>query len=454
MIPESLVRPLYERLSGRRSWSEFQRLRSLQWRPAAELEARVLLKLREVVGHAATQVPYYRDLFRAHGFDPRGVRSLQDLTRVPLTTKASLRREFPHRAVAANVARRRLIEGATSGSTGAPFRFFRDRLAEDGRHASYRFFLDWTGATLRDARVVIAYHANTPRDPAAVRVARRVLLGERTVLLSGVDLTVSGLRREIDRLRGRYFIQAYPSYATRLAGAILDEGTALAEHPIVVIAMTETLTPINADAIGRAFRCRVASHYSSWEILHIAQTCPDSPDVLHVNSERVMLWIAREDGQLASTGERGRIVLTDLDNFAMPFINYDIGDWAVAGHPCPCGRGLPVIRELEGRVGEVIRTPDGRVIAPSALTRRLTRRVVDLVWEFQAVQVSSDAVVLRLVPSARFTSEAGRALQRDLEEFFGPATRVSIEVVDRIPLEASGKRLIVKPLPGEGASAG
>jgi phenylacetate-CoA ligase len=453
MIPESLVLPVYERLSGRRSWSQFQRLRTWQWRPAGELEERALQKLRGIVVHAGTQVPYYRDLFRAHDLDPRDVRSLQDLARLPLTTKATLRREFPDRAVAANVPRRRLLGGTTSGSTGTPFRFYRDRQAEDGRHASYRFFLDWTGATLRDTRVVIAYHASTPREARGVRAARRLLLGEQTLLLSGVDLTAAGLSREVDRLRGRYFIQAYPSYATRLAGAILDEGRALAAYPVTAIAMTETLTPVNAAAIGRAFRCPVANHYSSWEILHIAQSCPDNPDVLHVNSERVIAWIAGDDGRPAAAGERGRVVLTDLDNYAMPFINYDIGDWAVADRPCPCGRGLPTIRELEGRVGEVIRTPDGRVIAPGALTRRLTRQILDRVWEFQAVQGSSDAVVLRVVPSVRFSAETGRALQRDLEEFFGPAMRVSIDVVDRIPLEPSGKRLIIKPLPRADPSA-
>jgi phenylacetate-CoA ligase len=447
LVP-NVVLPLYERLSGSRSWTEMRRLQDLQWRSSESLAVRSLERLRPLLAHAAAEVPYYRDLFGAHGIDPREIRSLGDLSRIPYTTKRAMRAEPPGRTRAANLPFSRFLAGFTSGSTGTPFAFFTDRAAEDLRHASYLFFLAWTGAALWDARFVIGYHANVRRDPPVRRLARRLLLGERLRLLSGIDLTPAALRSQIRSVAGhdRYVIHAYPSYATRLATAMRNDGVELDRPPLAVVTMSETLTPLNADAITRGFGCPVLNHYSTWEILHIAQTCPDNLELLHVNSERVLVRIVRDDGTAAAAGERGRVLLTDLANYVMPFINYDVGDWAVAGEPCSCGRGLPTLRELEGRLGEVIRTPDGRTIPPGALTRTLTRRLLGHVAEFQAVQTAADTVHLRLVPSSSFGDALSLEIRRDVERLLGPTVGVIVELVNEIPLESSGKRLIIKAL--------
>jgi phenylacetate-CoA ligase len=187
------------------------------------------------------------------------------------------------------------------------------------------------------------------------------------------------------------------------------------------------------------------NHYSAYEVLHLAQTCPDNPEVLHVDGERAILSVVRDDGRAAGPGELGRVVVTDLGNWVMPFINYDIGDWARAGPPCPCGRGFPTLLSLEGRLGEVIRTPAGKTVSAVALGAFLVyaRGVLPYVWEFQAVQIGTDAVLLRIVPTARFTLEFARDLERHVEGFLAPGMSVRVETVDRIPSEASGKRLVI-----------
>jgi phenylacetate-CoA ligase len=203
---------------------------------------------------------------------------------------------------------------------------------------------------------------------------------------------------------------------------------------------------VSASAIERAFGCAVVNHYSSYEVLHVAQTCPDHPALMHVDGERVILRVVREDGHAAAPGESGRIVITDLGNWVMPFINYDTGDWAQAGPPCPCGRGFPTLQSIEGRLGEAIRTPAGKVVSATVLGWFLAhmRGGLPYIWEFQAVQRAPDAVVLRIVPTARFTTEFAAELERALEEFLGPGVRVTVETVERIATEASGKRLVIK----------
>jgi phenylacetate-CoA ligase len=453
LVPR-LIFPLYEGLSGRRLWTEVLRLRELQWRPPEELEARTFQKLRPLMVHAAAHVPYYRDLFKRAGIQPEDLRTMGDLSHMPITTKADLRNNFPGRTTADNLPESRRWKTITSGSTGFPFEFYSDAAGADGMLGSYLFFLEWAGAAIWQARVDIGTHANRslrsiiPSSPKYVLLARRLLLGERFLTLSGIDLTTDEFRARTRDLSGRrgYFVRAYPSYAARLAAQLLKEGGRLPVSPRVVITGAETLTPMDAATIREAFHCPVVNQYSTWEVPHMAQSCPDVPEMFHVNTERAILRIVREDGSPAAPGERGRMLITALSNYAMPFINYDIGDSGAAGGPCPCGRGLPTLMGLEGRSVEAIRTPEGKIISPVALNQfpPLVRLAVPYIWEYQAIQTAGNTVTFLIVPTSRYTSEFAKTLQVELERFLGPGVNVHVKTVDRIPSEKSGKRLIIR----------
>jgi phenylacetate-CoA ligase len=219
----------------------------------------------------------------------------------------------------------------------------------------------------------------------------------------------------------------------------------LAIAPRVVIAAAETLMPPERDAIERAFRAPVRSHYSCLEIPRIAQTCPDNPAVLHVNAERAIVRVVDEEGRSVAPGERGRVVVTDLVNQVMPFINYDLGDTAILGTPCPCGRGWPTLAAIEGRVTETLATGDGRAVSAAVLGQFLVTvcDVIPYVWEYQAVQESLGRVELRVVPTARYSADVGETLRRQLETLLGPGTRVRVETVEAIERAPSGKRLVI-----------
>jgi phenylacetate-CoA ligase len=276
--------------------------------------------------------------------------------------------------------------------------------------------------------------------------SRRALLGERVIHLHADTLTPQDGAARLAQIarRGPYFIYGVPSYIAQLAAGLLDAGLA-PPAPAVVVTCGETLTPANQAVIERGFRARVVNHYSTLEILYIAQACPDHPALLHVNSERVIVRIVRDDGQPARPGESGRVVVTDLANYVMPFINYDLGDVAAAGGPCPCGRGLPTLAVLEGRGTEVIRTP-ARTI-PSAALGHFVAGVCEatpFVWEYQAEQTALDRVTLRVVPTSRFSPDVAERLRSRFQAFLGPGLTATLEVVDRIDREPSGKRLVIR----------
>ncbi|HEY7727907.1 MAG TPA: hypothetical protein VID50_05590, partial [Candidatus Eisenbacteria bacterium] len=184
LVPH-VVLPLYERLTGRRPWTEALRLRELQWRPREELESRMLLRLRAVLRHAATRVPYYRDLFGRMGIGPDDVTTASALSWLPIVTKSELRAHFPERTLAEGVPASRRWKTSTSGSTGVPFEFYADREGMDSWLASHLFFLDWIGAAIWTPRIDIfgppdgEAVENIPGSSALPQLARSLVLGER-----------------------------------------------------------------------------------------------------------------------------------------------------------------------------------------------------------------------------------------------------------------------------------
>lgn len=459
-LAPGIVLPLYDRLSGRRIREEWLNLRRLQWRSSEELEERAGTKLKGLLIHAAAHVPFYRDQFANAGADPGKIARAADLERLPVTTKARLRAAFPSRAIADNLPAGRRYWKRTSGSSGLPLEFYADRSAIDPWVASFLFFREWAGAPLWLTRFQIAspphfcgnlkYEAFRAHSPGRSPRLRRWLLGEEVVRLSGSEVTLPGfLSRVRDTGKRGYFLFAFPSYAAWLAARILDSGSDLPSLPQVVMSYGETLTPSRQDLIERAFRCRVVNHYSSLEVLHMAQTCPDDPGLLHVNSERAILRVVRQDGTPAKPGEMGRILVTDLTNRVMPFINYETGDWGAAGPPCPCGRGFPTLMGIEGRGNELLRLPSGRIVSPGSFGAFFMQPggAHPHIWEFQAVQKAPGSIDLLIVPADSFSTAISDRIVRDLEAWLGPGMSVTIMLVDRIDPEPSGKRPVIRSAP-------
>ena len=451
LVPR-VVFPVYERLTGRRVWTGVQRLRELQWRSPDELAARATVRLRALLAHARAHVPFYREQLGAAGVDPGAIRGVEDLARLPLTTKVALRARFPVGVVADDRSAHPRHSVVTSGSTGFPFEILGDPDSADEALASYLFFLEWAGAALWQTRVELgvrdgrSFRAASWLTSTSSRRLRRLLLGEEVLRLLVQDLTAAEFRALVARIPSRrgYFVRAYPASATELGARLLADGVELPAAPRVVISASETLTAARASVLARAFGAPVVNHYSSWEALHLAQTCPDNPAVLHVNTEHAVLWVARPDGTAATAGEPGRLVLTVLSNYVQPFVNYDIGDWGALAGPCPCGRGWPTLTGLEGRTSEAIRTPSGRVVSAILLNQLPTlggQRPHLL--EYQAEQTAPGSVVLRVVPAPHFTPASADAIRAELEACLGRDVTLRIELVDRILPEASGKRPVI-----------
>jgi phenylacetate-CoA ligase len=439
-------------VAGRRISARLDELRERQWWPAGRLEEDAIVRVRRLVEHARAHVPYYRRLFGDAGLRPEDIRTLADLSRVPVTTKVALRDSGIERTTADNLPRSRHWPIRTSGSTGIPFVFHADLAAEDTRVATFLLALEWAGVGVWDAEVkmVNPFGDAATRYPHAgplVRLGRRVLLGQRTRRLCTMRPTVDDLLRLIRRAAGRgtWFLRALPSVMVVLADRLRETGTELPSYPRAILSGGEMLTAVRRATIEETFRNRVTNHYACTEMTHVGQSCPTGANELHVLGDRVIVHVMREDGRPAAPGERGRVLLTDLENEVMPFINYAVGDMATVGPSCPCGRGLPLLAAIDGRESELIRVPSGDRIS-AHMFEVCVEAQCDLakLREYQVEQMAVDRVMVRLVTGPEFGRRDAERLQRGFEALLGPGVSVEVAEVGEIPEESSGKRLVVK----------
>lgn len=447
------------------SLNEMQRL---QWRSTDELLSRSEVRLRSLLKHAAENVPYYRDLYKRGGFEADELRTISDLRALPVFTKADYRECEPETLCATNVPASLRIERKTSGSTGEPFQFSLDRRALPIIFASHLFYDSWHGLQPFDRylRIIAPPAAQAPLPPDAstsVRLKRALTSQLQTLYESWTQEKISlwevnsegaeNIWRRIEAFRPK-FVMGYTSSLAAIADELLRRDLKLSHAVQGVITIAETLTPNRKRLIEKYFNAPIINRYGlrefgSWS----AQSCRESPDRFHINTELVVCEVLRPDGAPCAAGETGRVVLTDLHNFARPFIRYDTGDLALAvAENCPCGRGFPLLGPIEGRSLDCLRTPSGDEISPAILGHFLFvyHDHLEAVRHYQLVQETANRVNLLVVPGEGWDEERRQRLRSDLTHLLGDEMEVDVQVVSEIRPEKSGKRPIIKKVYNDG----
>ena len=427
-------------------------MQRVQWSATGDLQARSEARLRSLLRHAAENVPFYQKL---------QLKS-DDFHAFPVLAKADYRQHELESFCAVNVDPALRIDRKTSGSTGQPFQFSLDRRALPIIFASHLFYDSWHGLDLFDPYVRIVSPVPSPTQlqssaPPKLRLKATITsrmqqlyekFTQEKIFIWEIDSHgAAGVWRRLEKFRPK-FVMGYTSSLATLADALLQSNLRLSRPVRGVITIAETLTPNRKRLIEEYFQAPIINRYGlrefgSWS----AQSCRESPDQFHINTELVVCEILRPDGTPCAPGERGRVVLTDLHNFARPFIRYDTGDLAVAGAgKCACGRGFPLLGAIEGRSLECLRTPSGAEVSPTVLGHFLFvyHDHVDAVRHYQLVQESADRVRFLIVPGPGWDEERRGRLQSDLGALLGKKMAVEIQVVSEIPAEKSGKRPIIK----------
>jgi len=426
--------PVHEALKNHGTVRLHRELERSQWLSAQEIAERQAAHLRAFVTRIASRVPYYRDLFASLDIAPEAIRGAEDLARLPFLTKDLIRRHADGlRSSDAGPLKR----FNTGGSTGEPliFHLGRERIAHDVA-AKWRA-TRWWGVDIGDPELVVW---GSPVELGAqdrLREWRDRLL--RSQLLPAFEMSPANLERFVAKIRQTRpaMLFGYPSSLALIARHAERCGQRMDDLGVRVVFVTsERLYDDQKATLERVFGCPTANGYGGRDAGFIAHQCPHGG--MHLSAEHIVVEIVDPEGRVLPPGQAGEVVVTHTATGEYPFLRYRTGDVAVLDDGrCPCGRGLPMLRDIQGRTTDFIVAPDGTVMHGLALIYVL--RDQPGVEAFKIIQESVERLRVLVVPGEAFTEDTERAVVTGLSQRLGEGVTIEVEKVSDIPRERSGK---------------
>lgn len=425
-------------------------LEDLQWASTDELRRRQTRRLEDILDHAFRQVPYYRDTWDIEEIPPStGVLDL--LRRLPLVTKKALQERADD--LVADDPPLRTIRKTTGGSTGQPVTVLKNSDAVARERAASWLAYGWNGVEIGD-RGARFWGSPTNMGVRRLRFALADLVMNRlrfsAFAYSDEDLEVYW--QKCLRARPDYFY-GYVSMLTEFARHLQSRGHEGRRLDLkLVITTSEALTEPQRTLLESVFGAPVQNEYGCGEVGPIAYECPRGS--LHLMSENVLVEVLTSDGRRAAVGESGEVVVTDLNNRAMPLIRYRVGDRAVIGESCSCGRGFPVLERVWGRAYDFVRDRDGRRYHGEYfmyLFEDLRDRGATIT-QFRVTQETDRDLRFEIVAPDTLGKEHATYLRSRLGQDM-PGMKVTIDSVSSIERASSGKtRVIRNPWLSDGGS--
>jgi len=392
-------------------------------------------RLDAILRHAVQHVPYYRTLFRAQRIELDEIRGTQDFERIPILTKAIVQQRLEE-LIAKNHKRNEGRPNASGGSTGKPVQFFQDAEYWNRAQASQWFVESWWGIRPGD-RTASIWGADRDIHEQTWKERLFSTIGQIRVC-NAFSLSAPQMEQFAQMLvtwQPRHVI-GYAS-ALEIFAKFLLERPELRVRPLAVKATADVLSYEKRKTIEQAFGCPVYNLYGSREINYLAVECP-AREGLHMNALSRYIEIVDDDGEAVPAGVPGRILLTDLTNYFMPLIRYeieDIGTWSSVA--CSCGRPFPLIAKIWGRSSDFIVTPEGKSIH-SVFFTHLFYDMPDVAL-FQINQNDVHNVDVYLVLRPGLQEYPAPLLRERLRHAFGPNITFTVQVVPKIDRPPSGK---------------
>jgi len=403
----------------------YEKIKQLQWK-----------RLLRIIEYAYNHTQFYYQRFNSLGLTPDAVTTYKDITQIPVLTKSDIQNNLAA-LVSDSFNSSDLVSDRTGGSTGTPLSFFYDKQRQELREAFRIRSNRWSSWDVGEKTAVIW---GAKRDkPSGLKSSLKNLLLQRSVYLDAYSITEEKML-EFANILKKYQPQTIIAYAGALSlfSDYLQKNKINSIRPGSVISSAEALSLESKYVVEDVFNCRVFERYGCRELGPISGEC-EMHEGLHVNAESIFIEILTpETGQPVKDGDVGEIVITDLLNYAMPFIRYKIGDMGrLLKKKCSCGRGLPLMGPIEGRTTDYIKTPEGRIIAgPMAIPLLCD---IQGILQAQVIQEDINKITIRIRNNEKFNANSRNELIKRSKEVFGQSFVLSIEYVDNIPSEPSGK---------------
>jgi len=437
VIANGFVTLLAKRYAGpfwiRRKW-----LQKTQWLSREELETIQLSLLQRLIHHCYNTVPYYRRLMDSRNIKADNIRTLEDIKLFPILTKKETLK-LSESIVSTKYPRWFVRTTHTSGTTGTPLKLRRSLFSIGDEHAFVRRQWDWAGIGFNDRCAYLKGRViGESGSKSKCLYAYDPIMKE--LHLSTYNLSIKEAEDYAEILR-RYKVKAivgYPSAVNILARGCLDSGIELKLQSALLT--SEIVTKSTRDMIAKAFDCKVYDFYGAAERVSYIHTCEHGS--YHIVPEYGVTETIPVDN---SDKQCCKIIATGFWNLAMPLIRYDTEDLAVLSNKkCPCGRAFRVVESIDGREGDVIRTPSGVELGVCIAAYIIyVSCATEGIIESQIIQDAPDHITIEYVPDKGFSSEHLSELYKNLAEHLPGDLKLTVKKVDAVRRTASGK---IKPV--------
>lgn len=444
-IAKHIIYPIGERMLGTRLLKYLQELEETQWWSPEQLQELQNEKLRALITHAYENVPYYHRVFRERGLAAKDIQTVDDLSKLPVLTKSDIWQNFQD-LMAKDFKKWKPFLGATSGSTGEPLKYYVTMDVASINWAGMFRGWSWAGYRLGDKRATFGGSSLVPDKPPTFTERARAI-GERNLRLSAVHMDDRKMTLYAEKLRRHKpgFVYGYPT-------AIYLFADYLGRHNINDIKLTavfttaEMLLPNYREKIEQQFSCKVFDQYGSYDGGAQALECPTHQGY-HISMEKVVMEFVNEDKKPVPPGYSGEILATDLHNYAMPFIRYAVGDRGTpVEEQCPCGRGLPLMKSIEGRTTDFIVLANGIVLSGPALTLVFKDCHIK---QYQVIQEAEAKLLIKVVKGEGYTDQDTSHFLSIIRAHAGEGINIETKFVDEIlPSERGKYKFIISKVSG------
>lgn len=389
-------------------------------------------KLKKLLEFVSQHNPYYRKLFEQQNINHKAILHPRDMEQIPFLTKKIINKEF---AALKSDGNWRFSSRKTSGSTGIPMRFVKDRVASAYMDALMYEVYGWHGIEMGDRQSRVW---GLPFDfKSRMKVVfKDVVLNRKRLVAFGINKSNCLRFYSIVRHFRPKYIYGVVNTICEFARVVSAEGLDPADLGLKIILTTgEILTPRHRSFLQEAFKTRVVNEFGNTENGIVAIECCEGK--MHLMNHNLYIeFLDTETQKPAKPGEIGEVVITELHSYGFPFIRYRVGDLARPSNEiCPCGIALPVIAEVVGRTSELLVLPDGSRLSSAIVSYALTNGID----KFRTIQKSRERLEILLQVNDQFKDSDLHLIEKRLRVHLGEIMSIGFRIVDTIPVDNSGK---------------
>lgn len=438
-IPEIVWPPLTDNL-GATLLATLYQIEQNQWHSAARIERDQFRQLNSVFHHARRTIPYYKKKYQAVSLKSMGDVTPETWLQIPLLSRSELQSNYDT-LLSREIPKEHgdILTIQSTGSTGKPVKVDRTHLTS--------FFYElftlrdhlWHGRDFAQKLAIIRHAPQGKNSPpgestnAWSKVIEMIYKENGTSSVINSNTPIPQQIKWLIAMDPRYLL-TYPSNLRELA-SVITAGNHEIPNLAEVVTFGEVLDRKDKERCSDLLGVKVTDMYSCQEAGYLALECPTST-CYHVQSENVLVEILDTEGLPVQPGSIGKVVITTLNNFAMPLIRYDIGDYAEVGGVCSCGRGLPSLKKIIGRVRNMLTLPNGQKIWPDLGSSKFREMGIQ---QFQVIQQTHKEIEMKLVLEEGLQAVNEELMLQQLRHSLGYDFNITFTYQKEIPRSSGGK---------------